>query len=240
MNYIGRRIYYKPLDGKVVYDTGDRSGIDIIKSSIEEDFQYVLELKDYSIDELEYIELDFGMYAEDFRECLYYKVNIETKQLEFVYNENTNIGEKPLVEQIKELKNQLFTADERYQSLNKSAISIEELKQYKILQLKELCSNTIYQGFTSSVNGYIFGFSEHDQANMAQQTLLIVASNGNYTSPIQWKTKNNGVVNLTVDEFNIIINEAASHKLTQQNKYWDLEQQVLLAETLEDVDVIVW
>lgn len=142
--------------------------------------------------------------------------------------------------QIEQLEHKLLNANERYQQLDKFTISLDELKQFKLEQLKYFCSEAIYSGFISSINEYAFGFNELDQANFTQQTLLIVAAGGNYTAPIAWKTKNFGVVELTVTEFNTIINEAAAHKLTQQNKYWQLEQEVLQAAAPNEVDAIVW
>lgn len=143
-------------------------------------------------------------------------------------------------QKVNDIEMKLLTADERYKLLDLSIVTVEDLKQYKIAQLKELCSNSIYNGFTSSVKGYSFNFNELDQANFTQQLLLIVASNGNYTNTIKWKTKDMQVVDLTVEEFTTILGEAELHKRTEQNKYWQLESKVLSALTIEEVDNINW
>lgn len=143
-------------------------------------------------------------------------------------------------QRVNDIEMKLLTADERYKLLDLSTITVEELKQYKIAQLKELCSNSIYNGFTSSVNGYSFNFNELDQANFTQQLLLIVASNGTYSIPIKWKTKDMQVVELSVDEFTTILGEAETHKRTEQNKYWQLESQLISSLTIQEVDSINW
>lgn len=143
-------------------------------------------------------------------------------------------------QKVNDIEMKLLSADERYKLLDLSSITLEELKQYKIAQLKELCSNSIYNGFTSSVKGYSFNFNELDQANFTQQLLLIVASNGTYNNLIKWKTKDMQVVELTVDEFTIILGEAELHKRTEQNKYWQLESQLLSATSIEEINSINW
>lgn len=112
-----------------------------------------------------------------------------------------------------------------------------EDKTSKLNELKAACTDAIHKGFTSTLKGYEFGFNEHDQANFTQQLLLIV--NGQADN-IQWKTKNAGVVNLTVEDFNIIINDSKNHKLAQQQKYWELENQVNNATTKQEVESIIW
>lgn len=189
-------------------------------------------------DKHNYIEVDFIPKAEVIMEKeAVLHVNLKNMSLYYEYEDiSTDVSDDRMTQII----NKLLNADERYQQLDKFTISLDELKQFKLEQLKYFCSEAIYEGFTSSINDYEFGFNELDQANFTQQTLLIVAAGGNYTAPISWKTKNFGVVELTVSDFNIIINEAAAHKLAQQNKYWELEQEVLNAATPEELDAIEW
>lgn len=141
----------------------------------------------------------------------------------------------------KEIENRLLTADERYNLLDIENIPLEVLKRAKISQLGEKCREEISNGFYSKTVGYNFGFNiEHDQANFTQQMLLIIASGGNYTAPIQWKTIEGLVVILKVEEFLAIVNEATIHKISNQEKYWQLERQVLNSETNLEVDSINW
>ncbi|EJW14455.1 hypothetical protein PAV_13c00740 [Paenibacillus alvei DSM 29] len=55
----------------------------------------------------DYIELDYGQYAEDFATRSGYKVNVKTKKLEFTYPnqpEPEQPSRKPLTEEVDELK----------------------------------------------------------------------------------------------------------------------------------------
>lgn len=243
---IGRKLFYDKVTGNTIIDTGERQG-SVVLTTVEQDITTYTALSERNRDTFDVLELEFGQYSEDFAQCNGYRVNPETKELEFSYpdpnvpvEEQVPVYRPPLSEQVKQLENKFLNADERYQQLDILTISLEELKQFKLEQLKYFCSSAIYEGFTSSINNYEFGFNEVDQANFTQQTLLIVAADGNYTSTISWKTKNVGVVDLTLTDFNAIVNEAATHKLAQQNKYWALEEEVRNATTPDEVDAIVW
>lgn len=122
-------------------------------------------------------------------------------------------------------------------------LNVEQLKAArtaKINELKSACTQAIYDGFKSESTGFEFGFNAHDQENFTQQMLLIVAANGNYTDPIRWKTKSGTVETLTVSKFISLIGESKDHKVTQQNKYWVLEQQVLNSQDVNTINAIKW
>lgn len=252
---IGKKIYFDIITGQVLVNIGERQG-DVVRTSIEQDIDTFKLLSERNRESFDVLELAYGQYAQDFAECNGYGVNINLlstladdekhKALEFSYPDPNDVETQepvfrpPLSQQVQQLEHKLLNANQRYLQLDKFDISLDELKQFKLEQLKYFCSEALYAGFISSINEYEFGFNELDQANFTQQTLLIVAAGGNYTAPIAWKTKNLGVVELTVTDFNTIINEAAAHKLTQQNKYWQLEQEVLQAAAPNEVDAIVW
>lgn len=136
---------------------------------------------------------------------------------------------EPLVERVK-------TASEIYQeNVDKMDILMEDLRTLRIEKLKEECSQAIYDGFFVGENH--FGFNEHDQANFTQQLLLVVAGQ---SSPIHWKTKNKGVIELTADEFKAVCQAAEVHKRSEQEKYWTLEQQILAATTAGEIKAVEW
>ena len=85
-NYLGRRIYYLKSNGNVVLNTGERKG-NVVKTTIDEDFSMYNRLSRYNRDKLDVIELKFGEYKTEFKECTSYRVNIDTKKLEFDYSE---------------------------------------------------------------------------------------------------------------------------------------------------------
>ncbi|WP_107950980.1 hypothetical protein [Lysinibacillus parviboronicapiens] len=116
--------------------------------------------------------------------------------------------------------------------------SLNEQKVDKINELKIDCQTAIFQGFTVEMNGesFYFGFNELDQMNFTQQLILIVSGD---QSKISWKT-NKGVKVFTTSDFMNVIDAGKNHKLLQQSKYWSLEQQVVNAKTIIEVDAIVW
>lgn len=113
MNQIGRRIYFDLLTGNVILDTGERVGF-VVPTTVEQDINTYQALKERVRETFDYTELEFGQYAQDFAECSGYRVNPETKELEFSYpdpNEPEKEPQfiKPLSTQIAE--NTAYTLD---------------------------------------------------------------------------------------------------------------------------------
>lgn len=82
--YIGKRIYYLKVDGRVILDTGEAEGW-VNQTATEDDWRIYTELSKYNKSEVDYIELQFGEFKTEFAECTSYKVNVDTKTLEFDY-----------------------------------------------------------------------------------------------------------------------------------------------------------
>ena len=82
--YIGKRIYYLKVDGRVVLDTGEAEGW-VNPTTTEQDWEIYSELSKYNKSEVDFIELQFGEFKTEFAECTSYKVNVDTKTLEFDY-----------------------------------------------------------------------------------------------------------------------------------------------------------
>lgn len=91
---IGRRIYFDKQTGNVLVDTGERQGF-VKPTTIEQDIQAYKALSERNDDTFDYIELEFGQYAADFAVCNGYRVNPETKQLEFSYPDPSGINPEP-------------------------------------------------------------------------------------------------------------------------------------------------
>lgn len=106
---IGRRIYYDKITGNILSDTGERQG-SVRKTTVEQDIEVYTALSERNRDTFDYIELEFGQYAQDFAECNGYRINPDTKQIEFSYpvpNEkepSEPLYQEPLSEQITQLK----------------------------------------------------------------------------------------------------------------------------------------
>lgn len=90
---IGRRIFYDTMTGNVLVNTGERTGF-VIETSVEQDIEAYL-LSELNREKFDFIELKYGQYAQDFAECDGYRVNPETRQVEFSYPDPN----KPEVEQ---------------------------------------------------------------------------------------------------------------------------------------------
>ena len=91
--YIGKRIYYLKVDGRVILDTGEAEGW-VNPTTSDDDWRIYTELSKYNKREVDYIELQFGEFKTEFAECTSYRVNVDTKQLEFDY---TPVPEPPEV-----------------------------------------------------------------------------------------------------------------------------------------------
>lgn len=248
MNKIGRKLYFDIETGEVILDTGEKMG-SVVATTVEKDIETYKALSERNRETFDVIELPYGFYNADFTACNSYRVNPETKELEFSYlDPNEPEVEQPyrapLSVEVEDLKQRLITADEKYKELDKVNTPIADLRAAKIEQLKEQCTTAINAGFVSTVfrdeMQLEFGFNQNDQANFTQTMLLVIADSANAMTTIEWKSKNAGVVQLTKEEFMQIITAAKDHKLTEQNKYWQLEQQALQAITNEGVDEVVW
>lgn len=105
---IGRRIYYDVATGNVIVDTGERQGF-VKPTTVEQDIQTYRALSERNPETFDYIELEYGQYTQDFAECNGYRVNPETKQLEFSYPDPNEpdappVYQKPLSEEVEETK----------------------------------------------------------------------------------------------------------------------------------------
>lgn len=102
---IGRKIYYDKTTGNIVFDKGEMLG-SVIATTIEQDIATYAALSERNRDTFDVLELPYGAYSQDFAECNGYRVNVETKTLEFSYpdpNEPTleQPYQAPLSEQVK-------------------------------------------------------------------------------------------------------------------------------------------
>lgn len=82
--YIGKRIYFLKVDGRVILDTGEAEGW-VNPTTTEDDWRIYTELSKYNKSEVDFIELQFGEFKTEFAECTSYRVNVESKTLEFDY-----------------------------------------------------------------------------------------------------------------------------------------------------------
>lgn len=106
---VGKKIYYDVSNGNVILTTSERQGY-VVSTTLEQDIQSYQELSERNPETYDFIELEFGEFAQDFKECDGYRVNPDTKELEFNYpdpNQEQSQGpvyQKPLSKQINDLK----------------------------------------------------------------------------------------------------------------------------------------
>jgi hypothetical protein len=113
---IGRRIYYELATGNVIQDTGERSG-NVKETQISDDFASYNTLSERSPQTVGIIQLEFGQLSQDFMECNGYRVNPDTKTLEFTYPDPSvpptpPIFQKPLTEQLNDTKEKLARTEQ--------------------------------------------------------------------------------------------------------------------------------
>lgn len=126
--YLGKRIYYLKVDGRVVLDTGEAEGW-VNPTTTEDDWRIYTELSKYNKTEVDFIELQFGEFKTEFAECTSYRVNIETKTLEFDY---TPIPPAPDVPHTPTIHERLETQENR----NNEQDDIMFEQSYKIAMLE--------------------------------------------------------------------------------------------------------
>ncbi len=116
MKQIGRKIYYDKATGNIIIEKGEMEG-GVIETTAEQDIAAYTELSERNRETFDVIELSYGQYAQDFAECNGYRVNTETKSIEFSYSNldaptEEPVYQKPLSEEVKTLKEQLTITQE--------------------------------------------------------------------------------------------------------------------------------
>ena len=81
---IGRMLFFDTVTGDVIVNTGQWSRVKMKKTAAQQIVTYP-ELSERNRDTFDVIELEYGQYAQDFAESNGYRVNPETKTLEFSY-----------------------------------------------------------------------------------------------------------------------------------------------------------
>ncbi|WP_394137422.1 hypothetical protein [Cytobacillus oceanisediminis] len=257
MNKIGRKIFYDTATGNIIIDTGERQGA-VIATTIEQDIATFTALSERNLETFDVIELPFGYRAQDFAECIGYRVNLEKlatvtdkgEAIEFAYPDpNGEVTEpvyvKPLSVEIEELKSKQLTANDRYIALDKVNTPLEELKVAKMEQLDEMCNLSIINGFEHVINGvnYLFSCSVTAKANFQGSDTLF--KDGLITEA-EWTVINveTGKVErilINQTQFNELKLKVFQHINNNISKFRNtLQPQVEAAISNEEVDAVVW
>lgn len=110
---IGRRIYFDTKTGDVLIDCGERWG-SVTYTPPFDDLTTYTKLSERFPSSFDFIELPFRAYEQDFRECIGYRVNLVTRELEFSYPDpdQESIYQQPLSKEIAQLKLQVEVTQE--------------------------------------------------------------------------------------------------------------------------------
>lgn len=105
MNQIAAKIYYLKSTGKVLVITSECQG-SVEPTTKEQDMELYEQLKVYNIDEVEYIELEYGTLADTFKNIKSYSVDVENKKFMPIYytSEELNTMEQDFLKQQQEVQ----------------------------------------------------------------------------------------------------------------------------------------
>lgn len=92
--YFGSRVYYLKENGNVVFKTGQAEGW-VTEIKPEKDWEIYEELKKYTKESLDYIQLKYDEFKTEFAECTSYHVDVAKKEIVFEYGEKPNPPEIP-------------------------------------------------------------------------------------------------------------------------------------------------
>lgn len=151
----------------------------------------------------------------------------------------------PTEKQVKTISNKLMTANERYQQLDISTITLEELKSAKMEQLDEACNLAIVNGFEHVINdvNYLFSCSVTAQANFQGSDTLFkdgLISEAEWTV-IEVETGNVKRILINQTQFSDLKLKVFQHINNNISKFRNtLQPQVEAALTNEEVDMINW
>jgi hypothetical protein len=124
-------------------------------------------------------------------------------------------------------------------------IDIELAREAKRAEIKKACNEEIRAGFYSSViNGeeHLYGYNntetDPDQANW--QGVLNSINAGIFTDVAPAKWKGGDIQWIPVDTYKLLMQDAMNHQFSKTDKCSQLEAQLDLATTIEEILNIVW
>lgn len=101
---IGTKIYYCLFTGNVIKIIGDMQGY-VKETSFEEDYEIYTELKERDKETIDLIQFEYGEYYKLSENSTGVRVNLETKELEFTYEELPPVSQEPT--EIEKIQNKI-------------------------------------------------------------------------------------------------------------------------------------
>lgn len=122
MNQIPSKIYYDINTGNVLTVTSEMQG-SVIESTKEQDMEIYEHLKGKNIDEIDYIELEYGTFATTFNNVKSYSINLETKTLDFIYYTQEELNFKTSEQEEKQAISDRINTISDYANLDNNSIT---------------------------------------------------------------------------------------------------------------------
>ncbi|ODA07375.1 MULTISPECIES: hypothetical protein [Paenibacillus] len=104
---IGPKVYWRKTSGEVIFITPQVDSPSARETTKEDDMGFYPQLRGYDPEQVDVLKLEFDKYTEDFQKAINYRMNPDTKTMEFTYQSNSGSGSqpaKPLTDQVTELK----------------------------------------------------------------------------------------------------------------------------------------
>lgn len=130
------------------------------------------------------------------------------------------------------------------QMLLRTDVELFDLTQYKLDKINLLKGSYVTDlnssFFTSAIGStpVEFSYDTVSQDRFTKKSTLL-SLNPTITS-VDWKSKSNGFITVTRDQFITILNDAATHETTLAFKLLHVEANIINATTKDQVDLINW
>lgn len=129
---IGAKIYYDITTGNVITLIGERQG-GVKETTKIQDMKSYIDLHDKDINEVDFIELEYGAYGSTFDNAKSYIVNLETKELKVEYYKQTEI-DKQIADELASIQQKIDEQAQQdkanllHDSVEKGLITAEQFK----------------------------------------------------------------------------------------------------------------
>lgn len=140
---IGSKIYFEKNTGNVLLNTGEMCG-SVRETTIVEDFENYIQLKDRIMESIGCIQLEYGQYKNEFTTCTGYNINIETNEIIFDF---TPIETTPTIEDInRQIRVKIALKYDTSQEIEMLRLGMEDSNNAEYLAYKTYIAECITWG----------------------------------------------------------------------------------------------
>lgn len=135
MNNVKAKIYYLLSTGEGLLTTSEMTG-DVVETTKEQDILAYTQLKDKKIDEIDFIELEYGTAKATLHKVKSCKVDLKTKKLECIYYTDEEIAQRSnqcksrrdLISRVSDLTQYLYNNEDATSAVEDLIIQTEQNK----------------------------------------------------------------------------------------------------------------